>query len=324
MADLKNEKHASEVTFLEAAAGLNLIILCAQATFKKQNDSEFPGLPMAQPAEPEEPVTPAKPQKRNVPTVGGGDGVFSDQLILDSCTWNASEKRYFGSDLTYNRNRVEDRIILDYQTGGFFAFSRVHKHNETVRALHNQAESRAQEEYESQKRAYSKQLKQYQSKLKEFHRAMDAYNQQFQKQKNIFLDIRKQNIDMLKAVLGEAMLKLERLYATARMLPKPYQYPEAVFYLYDFLSTSSDEYDIKYALERVDANEMKRMMAEIIQNKNKQDFLLGTLLLSIASELERIGKAAVPGSDAEKSLQDSRCFIRDNADFVKQLKPLPL
>lgn len=95
---------------------------------------------------------------------------------------------------------------------------------------------------------------------------------------------KERRVSEYQRVIEEATVKLNALYAAEKIIPLPYRYADAICYLYDFLSTSPDEYDIRFALERADQAEIKRLMGTIIQNQSQQ-ILLTTIQ---TMELERL------------------------------------
>jgi hypothetical protein len=331
---LGNSKHDDEVLFLEAATGLNIVILFAQGAMQKQEKSQFQGLAVSAPVEP---VMPEKPEAHEIPHMRSN--TFRDLLKKDGMPYGNSspairfsgEYFYFVENLRYSRlntvhignniyiydNTIFDCFIDYHSTFNNKLSEQVATHNAYINANYQEPMDYAQKLYLEAKESYPR-------KKATFQKELVQYNQDFQQCQNAFNAVRCENICTLKALLEDATDKLETLYFVTKMLPKPYQYPEAVFYLYDFLSTSSDEYDIKYALERVDANEMKRMMSELIQNQRKQAALLEGILSTVEEISESIGGADEEQlSDSEQSIRESAEFLVKNANIEGQLKPLP-
>ncbi|MDR0884101.1 MAG: hypothetical protein LBN05_05815 [Oscillospiraceae bacterium] len=213
------------------------------------------------------------------------------------------------------------------------------QHNQWVTERFERINREAAERYAQQCRDYDRAVQEYEQAMHEYQIAQSAYELQAHEQdtkqaafQQEWLAVRDANVQTLTTGLKQAQEQLETLYSSTRILPKPYQYPEAVFYLYDFLSTSSDDYDIKYALARVDANEMKRLMAAVIQNQAKQAQMLAAVTGNIARELRALGESMDSLADtasqqlsvAEASLRDSQNFLFQNADVYGKLKPLPI
>jgi hypothetical protein len=360
---LGNNKHDNEVLFLEAAAGLNLTILCAQDVLQEQENSQFSGLPTPRPSAPIEAESP-KATKLYPPTrlskkwflkwLGKKNRVKGIYVVLDpnhpwfmqeyyseppiffngTCYLRTSEQGKFCSienlhhgvtteeieNASFGANEIL-RCYIDYSSLIHSEISRnVVVHNQYIEETYNNEK----QIFQKQNEQYQKQQEQYTQQLADYREELKTYNKQLANSENAFQDVRAENIQILNTILCDASEKLESLYSVTKMLPGPYQYPEAVFYLYDFLSSSSDEYDIKYALERVDANEIKRLMTELIQNQQRQMLLFGTILASIDAKLESIvGTDEEALSDSEQSLQDSQQFLLKNADIAEQLKPFP-
>jgi hypothetical protein len=348
MTNPDREKHEAEVLFLEAATGLNLVILQAKEVLQQQESSQFPGLSVPEPVEPKAPIEPVDP-------FDGGkkdkDKVVRYKTIdVEKSGFGFNKEIRFNTAAGYYEKNGDGTLRYSYLSGGYGGYEsnfhdgdslldyhlmtsdfptpirefHIRQHNKKHHRLWQNKVEALRAEYQEGLAAYQLQALHYPYQMAEYQESLKAYRQQFETSLKSFQDIRSKNSNYLSAVLNEASKKLKSLFDTTRMLPKPYQYPEAVFYLYDFLSTSSDEYDIKYALGRVDVNEMKQMMAAIIQNQRKQAFLLGTILMSIAERLEQVG--AVDAGllpDSEASLQDSQYFLCDNADITERLKPLP-
>jgi len=112
--------------------------------------------------------------------------------------------------------------------------------------------------------------------------------------------------EKLQQGMDEARQALKALYTAARLLPQPYQYAEAVCYLYDFLSTAPDDYDIKYALERLDFAEMKQQMTRMIQNQGK---MLLMQSIQIAQQAEANAELRSIQRTQNDMLSDSRQFL---------------
>jgi len=270
-----------------------------------------------------------------------------------------------GYDCIYGYN-YED-CIIEYTPSGSLA-RMIRKHNETVKARYAKMNEETIQKYRQEMQAYEQQMKQYEQQrlelekqLAEFQQKRVVFNQQVEQKRNAWLAVQNDNLQTLVTALEETQEQLAALYGGTRILPKPYQYPEAVLYLYEFLSSSSDDYDIKYALERVDANEMKRLMATLIQNQSRQAQLMASILSSVQTEIERLGSttqrqlsevqaevgrisdraqqqlsvaeqslrdsqrqhsiAEKQLSVAEQSLRDSQRFLLKNTDMLGRLKP---
>jgi len=227
-------------------------------------------------------------------------GVNKDSDILEG---NAITNYDLSS--SYFSIRIEDAII-PIGSCPRLVIGKAMKHNKTVRAIYEKHNAEApaiyaaemqvyegkMREYEAQMRQHEALMAQYEQQMAEYERNCRAHGQRTAELQNSWQAIKNGNIQTLTAALNDAQQQLENLYASTRILPKPYQYPEAVFYLYEFLSSSSDDYDIKYALERVDANEMKRLMAAMIQNQSRQAQLMASIMTSVKNELSRLGDTA--------------------------------
>ena len=140
--------------------------------------------------------------------------------------------------------------------------------------------ARIQNEYSKANSDYQKRLFQWQNETKRVAEAKTEYQQksaQYEKDFNQWADERnswnaenQRNIHEYQRVIAEAVNKRDSLYDSERIIPLPYRYAEAVCYLYDFLSTSPDEFDMKFALERQDHAQIRQMMGAIISNQSRQ------------------------------------------------------
>ena len=334
-------KHEEEVRFLEAAAGLELTIMDLQGEKAQQERLSFqrtggssPQAPTApQSQEPERPIAP--PEKV----------LYRAKLSKYASALNPIDKTAFSKEKGMFRGKVNAGWNLDrdnYSSNPMFqdcilesnpfVFSRmVPTHNENVKIRCERKNAEARAKYESDMRTYEQNLAAYRQRKAEYDRELTTYNQQMEQRENTWLAVQKTNLQTLTTTLDAAQEQLAALYTGARILPKPYQYPEAVLYLYEFLSSSSDDYDIKYALERVDANEMKRLMAALIQDQSRQARIMTSIMSSVQLELGRLGNtvqqqqaiAQQQLSVSEQSLQDSQRFLLHNTDIVGRLKLFP-
>jgi|GEM_PF-4571051 len=122
------------------------------------------------------------------------------------------------------------------------------------------------DEYESNNRNdnenYKNQLIKYEKDKEQWHNDFNAWGIE-----------KNHKVAEYNNVLEEAKKNLNALYASEKIIPKPYRYAQAVCYLYDFLSEASDEYDIKYALSRLDTSEIKNMLGTIMKNQQNQILL---------------------------------------------------
>ncbi|HCC35831.1 MAG TPA: hypothetical protein DEQ02_09485 [Ruminococcaceae bacterium] len=188
-------------------------------------------------------------------------------------------------------------ILSKYLSGlDRFSWRHINKHNETVISGFAKTNEAAQKQYGTAMIDYRAQMDVYQhQKMTEYKKELKVFNKQFEESRKSWLEVQNGNIQIITETLNDAQKKRDNLYAVTRLLPKPYQYPEAVFYLYEFLSSSSEDYDIRYALERVDANEMKRMMVAVIQNQQRQAQLFNVIMSSIRAEINRVGNVMNQG-----------------------------
>lgn len=134
--------------------------------------------------------------------------------------------------------------------------------------------------WETETAAFNKKQTDYQRELAQYEADRERWNTDV----NAWHADKEHQISECQRAIDEATVKLNALYAAEKIIPLPYRYAEAICYLYDFLSTSSDEYDIRFALERADQAEIKRLMGTIIQNQSQQ-ILLATIQ---TMELERL------------------------------------
>ena len=176
--------------------------------------------------------------------------------------------------------------------------ARVEEHN---REVDRKIDKSIEDDYNEAMRNYMQNI------LPSWEREADAHK----REELAWTNEHNKQIAEFKDNLATAEYQLQMLYASDRIIPRPYQYPEAVCYLYDFLKSSPDEYDIKFALERVDAAEIKRMMSAIIQNQRQQ--ILATIIASIRQE-QQLSRVADPSirievSENENALQKSRDFL---------------
>jgi hypothetical protein len=333
-------KHDNEVQFLEAAAALNLLILQTRESVSLLSHSQFPGLPTPRPQYPNKPT---KPQEVHIAQPIHEKVEWLSHLLSNAdgdslgwVTWVEAETRFYSTG-SHRQNNLEGKYIRVGDSRGAAgiglfqtpkAMRRIHSHNATVKALYDFQVKQAKEKYSKDVAVYQQLLAAYPSQIEKYEVTAADYEQHFSAAEKSFYAIRTENLNILNRKLNDATEKLDSLYKETRMLPKPYQYPETVFYLYDFLSSSSDEYDIKYALERVDLNEIKQMMAETLQNQSRQMRLFGTLLAAIVVRLDQLCSTeddidVEQFSGVERTLVESQKLVVDYASQVELMKPLP-
>jgi len=175
----------------------------------------------------------------------------------------------------------------------------------------------------------------YRKQWKIYEQNFDAAIQNYYRDSSIY-DTAKRNwliqkatdIKALTVGKNQAEQKLQELYISERLLPKPYQNAESVWYLYDFLSTASDDYDIKYALERVDFNDMKRLMGQMIVNQARQivlETIANAQRESIQSDINFYMNDAANtlqnhASAAKSYYKDSLAFLAGAERYMNKIK----
>jgi hypothetical protein len=99
--------------------------------------------------------------------------------------------------------------------------------------------------------------------------AESRYNDEMELYKNQLFKYREMSEKIVNCdrIISDSKKKLNDLYSGSTIIPKPYRNIESVCYLYDFMSTSGDEYDVKFALERVDFADIKNYMKDILQSQ---------------------------------------------------------
>ncbi|MCL2106589.1 MAG: hypothetical protein FWH26_05980 [Oscillospiraceae bacterium] len=89
------------------------------------------------------------------------------------------------------------------------------------------------------------------------------------KEEELF-DSSKLKIKNCQAMIAEVKGLLPRLYAAYPCVPGPYQNHDAVLFLYNFLSTSTDEYTIFHVLQRLDMHTIREQLKQINANQIRQ------------------------------------------------------
>jgi|GEM_PF-6936497 hypothetical protein len=321
-------KHNIEVDFLFNARGLELFIV---ETKKIADDLQNMNFVSAFP-KPEKPI---KPEKKKIIApylyyeVGTNfwepSGCYELQSDSD-IMGNRSEKglfdRIYLSELnSQNIGKLKGKKLIkyihEYINKDFYQVANPNdphtkhgckylwlKKEFSLQKYHEEV-SDAEQFFNTQMALFEKLTQQYNCDTIEFQKNVEQ-------EKTNWLENKQANIQFLNQGITQAQQELSNLYNSALLLPKPYQYVEAVCYLYDFLSTSSDDYDIKYALERCDFAEMKKMMRQIIDNQGQQ-ILLDTIAVAqrqtqqnqseqIISSLENIESNTAENVRANNSL----------------------
>jgi hypothetical protein len=135
------------------------------------------------------------------------------------------------------------------------------------------------ERYNDALKKYREDLKRYEENLKYEKERVEKQNTQNEKentrleaeyvQDKKFYELLVKDEKRLEKELNKVETALNTLYNSERIIPLPYRNREMVCYLYEFMSTSGDDFDIKFALERADISEIKRSFAQVIQNQEK-------------------------------------------------------
>ncbi|MDR0883431.1 MAG: hypothetical protein LBN05_02340 [Oscillospiraceae bacterium] len=195
------------------------------------------------------------------------------------------------------------------------------------------------ERYQKLKDAYAESSRQFVARFQEAYEKKSEYarrqTEEAQRRRDQALEEynaqKAQALAKRKDRIAQVNQHLAQLKQTQNMIPSTYCRDEAILWLYEFFSTSSD-FSLSYALERLDAAEIKGLLRQIGYNTARQTEVLAAAMQGIRSSINALSgdmhaMSRSLGEDLTAirqhtgdALKDSQNFLFRNTDYSGKLK----